>query len=171
MNQPSQPWTRYLFFVRSLVLGNSTAKLVLYALASRVDQDGYCYPSVNRIAQDTNLSRRTVQRQLQQLAKIGLIERTIRCTVDNPRYHDTTIYRLVVSEQHYPRAHEAVGSVTETPTRVSVRHPNVPMNKQKNEGIIVTVNDNPPANPDDMENRRRIAEMAGEVANKLKRRR
>ena len=168
MSPPRATWTRFLFAVRDLKLGEPSAKLVLYALASRADDEGYAYPSVNRIARDTGLSRRTVQRRLDELAAAGLIERHVRRRVDNPRHHDTTIYRLLVSPRR-PSGHgDTGGGVTMTSKVGSGCHPNRPTTHQENGGVAMTSeDDNPPADSEDTAHRRRIAAMAGELAARL----
>jgi hypothetical protein len=50
-------------------------KLLLYALASRVDSGGRCWPSVDRLCRDTGLSRRAVQMHLGLLIARRVIER------------------------------------------------------------------------------------------------
>ena len=48
---------------------------VVYAyLADRADENGECWPSVNRIASDTKLSAATVRRAIKELRKEKLIE-------------------------------------------------------------------------------------------------
>ena len=170
MSPSGRSWTRYLFAVRDLNIDDPNAKLILYALASRADDNGYCYPSVNRIARDTALSRRTVQRRLAALEAGKFIERHLRRRVDSPRHHDTTIYRLVVSLGRYSVHDDAGGSVTRASTVGSERHPNVPSTNQYNEGATQTLEeDNPPADANDEERRRRIASMAGELVEQLRR--
>jgi hypothetical protein len=50
-------------------------KLLLYALASRADSGGRCWPSVDRLCRDTGLSRRAVQTHLGLLIARRVIER------------------------------------------------------------------------------------------------
>lgn len=52
---------------------NSNAKFVLIVLASYSNAEGQCFPSINRIAHDTQLSRRTVQRAIQWLSEHGFL--------------------------------------------------------------------------------------------------
>lgn len=56
---------------------NHGAKMVYVALLTFFYQKSFCYPKVNKIAQLTNLSRRTVQEHLAQLEDRGLIRREI----------------------------------------------------------------------------------------------
>lgn len=47
---------------------------VLFALADHADDDGFCWPSIRRIAWKAGLDRRHVQRILRQLERDGLVE-------------------------------------------------------------------------------------------------
>lgn len=72
--------------------GGPTEKAVLVALANYADARGECYPSYGRIAEDCEVSRRTVIRVIERLCEIGLVEKSA-----NTRHGggDTTnIYRL-----------------------------------------------------------------------------
>ena len=51
----------------------STQKLVLYALASRIDKRGECYPQRKRIAEDTGLGLSTISKILGELENSGYI--------------------------------------------------------------------------------------------------
>ncbi len=55
-----------------------SAKLVLLKLADHADDRGHSYPSVRRIADDTELDERTVRRALDHLESRGLILKTKR---------------------------------------------------------------------------------------------
>jgi hypothetical protein len=59
-------------------LGNISAKGVLALLADTANDDGYGWPSVERIAQKTEIRARTVMRILQVFGKIGLISKVDR---------------------------------------------------------------------------------------------
>ena len=67
----------------------SLQKLLLYALASRADHAGRCWPSVSRLCQDTGLSRRAVQIHL------GLLTDR-RALVREGRRGRSNIYRLTL---------------------------------------------------------------------------
>ena len=54
--------------------GSPTRKLILLMLADRSNEDGLCYPSQNKIAEDCELSRETVNRQIKELEKMGFLE-------------------------------------------------------------------------------------------------
>lgn len=69
------PWY-HLARVRELKLA-PTAKLILYALASRADERGRCWPSVAQICRDTGLQRRAVQIHLRRLVDAHLVVREL----------------------------------------------------------------------------------------------
>lgn len=58
--------------------GSPTEKLVLWALANVADDVGECFPSQQRIANDTELSKRSVLRAMKALEDKGLITRQAR---------------------------------------------------------------------------------------------
>lgn len=62
-------------------------KLLLFALASRADQAGRCWPSVSRVCRDTGLSRRAVQIHLKHLTTRGVVVR-------EDRHGRSNVYRL-----------------------------------------------------------------------------
>jgi len=78
---------------------------VLRLLADRANENGVCWPSVARIAKETNLSRRTVFRALADLEALDLIERrytgrssTYRVCFEGPR--NLSLEDLEVSQWH-----------------------------------------------------------------------
>jgi DNA-binding transcriptional ArsR family regulator len=78
--------------------GSPTRKAVLLALANRVNHDtGRCFPSIERLVEETELSDRTVRRALDDLEEAGFIERT------RQRHPDGNFggyeYRLLTSGQ------------------------------------------------------------------------
>jgi len=54
------------------------AKLILFALASRVDDEGKCWPSIDTICHDTGLKHRTTQLHLKSLVESGYVIRQER---------------------------------------------------------------------------------------------
>jgi hypothetical protein len=54
------------------------AKLILFALASRVDDEGKCWPSIDTICHDTGLKHRTTQLHLKSLVANGYVRRQER---------------------------------------------------------------------------------------------
>ena len=68
---------RHIEFVRELAL-QPTSKLILFALASRANNEGRCWPSMRRLCQDTGLARRTVQLHIGRLTEQGAVVREVR---------------------------------------------------------------------------------------------
>lgn len=62
-----------LDFIYKMDLSHRAYVVYLY-LDDRANKDGICWPSVNRIAEDTKLSPSTVRRAIKDLRKAGLIE-------------------------------------------------------------------------------------------------
>lgn len=54
---------------------SSTQKLVLLALADWANDEGLCWPSIDRLAQKTGMAGRSVQRIIRDLEQIGLVKR------------------------------------------------------------------------------------------------
>ncbi|WP_163830754.1 helix-turn-helix domain-containing protein [Spartinivicinus ruber] len=48
-------------------------KIVLLALADNANDQGYCWPAMDTIAEKTSLSRSTVKRHIKSLAKLGVL--------------------------------------------------------------------------------------------------
>lgn len=62
--------------------------LLLIMLADAANEDGYCWPGIQRLAQQTRMSTRQVQRMLQDLAKDGeIFIETRKGGIKNNRYH------------------------------------------------------------------------------------
>ncbi len=70
-------------------------KVILYALASRVDEAGECCPSLETLAKDTGLARRTLQYHLNALIEAHSVSR-------EERRGATTILRLHLCERSAP---------------------------------------------------------------------
>ena len=68
---------QHIHLVRELELPY-IEKLLLFALASRVDDSGECWPSVATLRKDTGLAQRTVQYHLRSLVDRGLLLREER---------------------------------------------------------------------------------------------
>ena len=69
---------RFLAWAQSAKTGSSSTKSVLMALCSIVNDDGIGFPSQQRIADDSELSIRTVKRAMDDLEKAGVISRERR---------------------------------------------------------------------------------------------
>ena len=103
---------RYLFAACEAKTGDALAKLVLISLANRADNNGECYPSLARIADDCETSESSVKRKLIVLEALGLITRLNR-TVDGMK--TSNLYRIKDrSERPMDRSEGAEGRVTVT---------------------------------------------------------
>ena len=81
---------QHIHAVRDLELPH-VEKVILYALASRVDDHGACWPSLDTLAKDAGLARRTLQYHLGTLVDTGLVSRA-------ERRGATTVMRLHLRE-------------------------------------------------------------------------
>jgi hypothetical protein len=81
---------QHIYAVRDLDLPH-IEKVILYALASRVDDRGACWPSLDTLAKDAGLARRTLQYHLGTLVDSGLVGR-------EERRGATTVMRLHLRE-------------------------------------------------------------------------
>ena len=70
-------WTGYFSKIYSLDLPHR-AKMVYMYLKDRSDKNGQCYPAIGTIARELHLSRRTVERAIQDLLQARLIEKEQR---------------------------------------------------------------------------------------------
>jgi DNA-binding transcriptional MocR family regulator len=68
---------RHIELVRELP-PQPTSKLILFALASRANDEGRCWPSMRKLCQDTGLARRTVQLHMGRLTAQGAVMREVR---------------------------------------------------------------------------------------------
>ena len=75
--------------------GNATSKLVLLAIADHANGDGYCWPSMLRIAAMAGVSTRQVSRHVAALAELGLVEKAERRRGAAGQYRGWT-YRVPV---------------------------------------------------------------------------
>lgn len=98
-------------------VGNPTRKAVLIALADHADNTGVCWPGHDGIAEKCEVSRRTVIRQIEQLARDGLI------TVEHRRgqlgRQASNRYRLRVTESHSGTAQSDTGVTLDPESRVT----------------------------------------------------
>jgi hypothetical protein len=73
--------------------GSAAAKLILLMLANRADETtGECYPKISRIAQEAEVSIRTVKQHLVTLRTLGLVEWEHQARADGSR--SSNLYRL-----------------------------------------------------------------------------
>ena len=89
-----------------------TCLLVLLSLADQANDDGYCWPSQRSTAQRCRISVRQVQRWIDHLVGIGVLEKDVRTGTSN-------MYR-VVSGQGGTTSMSQGGT---TPMTGEVRHP------------------------------------------------
>lgn len=75
---------------------NATDKLVLLALVMRADANGASFPSHMRIAHDTWLSRRQVQRSLVKLQAAGIVDTRQRNVTDGGKERETNVYTVKI---------------------------------------------------------------------------
>lgn len=73
-------------------VANATYKSVLFALASRAKKDGKAWPSLDRLAQDSGISRRQLIRIIADLEKVGILK-VIRTQV-RPGQNRSNQYQL-----------------------------------------------------------------------------
>jgi len=66
--------TYYITAARRAKVGNSTRKLLLIMLADNANDDGWCWPSHKRLADDCEVSDRSIRTHIKELAKGGFIE-------------------------------------------------------------------------------------------------
>ena len=57
-------------------VNNSSQRLVLLSLADRAGEEHTAWPSIERLAKDTVLDKKTVQKVILELIKLGLVEDT-----------------------------------------------------------------------------------------------
>lgn len=71
-----------------LEIDDPSAKFVLVAICDHVDEDGWCWPSLSRLARKTGFDRSTVQRSMQKLVDRGLLRRVPRLRDNGSRKSD-----------------------------------------------------------------------------------
>lgn len=113
--------------------GDPVSKLLLLTLANFANEDGKAWPSINRLVRDTEISKSTVIRKLEQLEAAGLIAR--KPTYREDGGHAYNVYTL-----------RPTPSVTVTPPLVSEGpDPSVTVTPKP---IIEPINTPPGAKPD-----------------------
>lgn len=73
-------------------MGDIGAKIILMLLADYSDDEGTCFPGIDRIAEETEQSKSTVLRKLRLLAELGLV--TIERRNGENGYRTSNRYRL-----------------------------------------------------------------------------
>ena len=89
-----------------------TCLLVLLSLADQANDDGYCWPSQKSTAARCRISVRQVQRWIDHLVDIGILESNIRTGTSN-------MYRVISAG----RDTTSMSQGGTTPTTGGVRHP------------------------------------------------
>ena len=79
-----------------LKTGSPISKLVLLKLADNADARGVCFPSLNYLAQYCEVSLRTVTRHVNELEKLGFLQRIKR--FDDSGRQRSNLYQLRVPE-------------------------------------------------------------------------
>ncbi len=99
---------RWIKAARRQRVGFGSAKAVLICLAHHADDAGYCWPSQQTIAGETELSIDTVQRVLRQYLEPKYVHRIKRKSSDGRRISHG--YQLILD--HEPDQHKGVASAT-----------------------------------------------------------
>ena len=81
-------------------------RLVLYALAARANETGYCWPSVEQVMSDTGLCRASIFRALTEIREI--------LTVDAPGYKKSNSYIFPFQEKKGKRGMAADAAICKT---------------------------------------------------------
>ena len=98
--------------------GDSGAKFVLVALANHADKEGVCYPGLPLLANETNLSIRSVQRRIQKLEGLKIIFRKRRCrTEGRGKGREKDLFFLTIGPSGQPDALLYSWAVSGRPTR------------------------------------------------------
>lgn len=118
-------------------VGKAGPKAVLIALCNYADEEGYCYPSVQKIRDITEQSDKTVRRALDYLVVIGLLER-----ISRKRKADGTLsvyeYQILTSGKNDQRHNLPVVKTTVSPAVKTTAH---------NQSVTYTEKDNPSGYP------------------------
>jgi DNA-binding MarR family transcriptional regulator len=85
-------------WARGIKTGSATVKSVLLAVANYADEEGVCWPSQEQLADDTELSRHSIMRALDDLEGMGLLNRERRHRGDGSRTSDLIILDLSRTE-------------------------------------------------------------------------
>ena len=92
----------------------TAAKFVLVSLADQANDEGYCWPSVAKLALRTSMSERTVQAALAELVEAGYLARHLRTG-------RSTYYQLLTPAAPAPRSSGTPADAAPQPPQIS--HP------------------------------------------------
>lgn len=124
-------------------------KLVLLHLADAANHDGVSWPSIPRMARQTCLGERTIQRALSRLADAGHLQVAKRYRENGS--HTSNVYQLPVSVTSDPPRHS--DTTPPSPRHHPPRHSGTPRtvskNRQQNQGLQASPRSSaaPPASP------------------------
>ena len=100
-------------------VGSSTAKSVYCALATYVDSEGQCYPSIQTLSSDTELHRATVIRAINYLVQHGFVERMSNYCAASTRYQLTIWKGELMSNDSRTVRHEVISNIINIDTYIS----------------------------------------------------
>lgn len=101
-------------------------------LCFHANNDGICFPSINKLAQESNISKSTIIRKLRELEKIGFIKKTNRHI---EKGYTSNLYEIHIVEKE-GSVRETPPSVRETLGVVSGRHQGVVSGRHPNQTSI-----------------------------------
>ena len=116
---------------------NATQRLILLSLADRAGEHHTCYPSNKRLAQDTMLNLKTVQKSVCELIELGLIADTGERKGSTNQVRVLQLISVDSREYNEPK----IGSVKQTQKRNSTKIGNDPKNGTGNEPKIGVCNE------------------------------
>ena len=116
---------------------NATQRLILLSLADRAGEHHTCYPSNKRLAQDTMLNLKTVQKSVCELIELGLIADTGERKGSTNQVRVLQLISVDSREYNKPK----IGSVKQTQKRNSTKIGNDPKNGTGNEPKIGVCNE------------------------------
>lgn len=99
----------------SIKVGNPLRKLVLIKLADNANDKGECWPSYQHIADQCEISKRSVMRHIDDLCEVGMLRKEYR---PGPKGNSSNVYHLsldgdrkslgVMTESHPPSDRESL---------------------------------------------------------------
>lgn len=103
----------------SLKLGNSTRKIILLKLADHANDDGYCWPSYQHLADICECDKRTVKRHMKFLKEEGLLSVQHRMT---SKGNSSNLYQLTLEnyKNKITRTHTQINHNTLSPDQIQI---------------------------------------------------